>query len=148
MFEEIHVRRPIEIWLFYLHARVPVHEVGNVLTDQRTADMGVCLRPITWSILCSDNMQLLKLALDHKHKAVPCSLSPKNLFFSQAKLQHLRKYELILKSTWVKMKLVFHNAAIASKYCLVEQDLLKTGCSYKSHTSYSTSDWSGHKEWW
>lgn len=42
----------------------------------------------------------------------------------------------------VEMKLVFYKAIIASKYCLTDQDLLKIVCSSKSHTSYSTSDWS------
>lgn len=148
MFEGINVRRPTEmICLFYLHASVSFHEVDNIVTDQRTADVGICLSQITWSTLCSDNIQSLKSALDHKQSSV-LQFASKKLIFSPVKLEHLRKYELILRSTWVKMKLVFHNATTASKSCLIDQVLLKIGCSYKSHTSYSTSDLSDHEKLW
>lgn len=138
MFEGIHIRRPIVmICLFYLHTSIPFHEVDNILIDQRTAITGAFLSQITWSTLRSDNMLLLKLALDHKHEAVSCSLSLKNLIFSPVKLEHLRKYKLILRSTWVKMKLVFHNATIAPpKYCLIDRDLLKIGGTYHEHTNF------------
>ena len=97
-------------------------EVDNILTDLRTADTGVCLSPIIWSILSSNIVQHLQWSLDHKCEAVCLYLL---LIFSPVKLQHLRQYCLILQSTWVKMELelVFHNAVIASKLCWIDQRL-------------------------
>lgn len=135
MFERICVRRLIEmICLFHLHASVLcTFPWGRQYSNRSKNSWCGSLSPITWSPLCSDNIQLF----GSQTQSSILQFVSKKLIFSPVKLEHFRKYELILKSTWVKIKLelVFHNVTIVSKYCLMDQVLLKIGFSYKSHTS-------------
>lgn len=105
---------------------LPFYEVENILSDLRMADIWVCLSLVIWGILSSDVMQL-KMSFGSQRQSTILQFVSNYLLlmFRPVKLQHFIQYDLILRSTWVKMELelVFHNAVITSKYCLIDQCL-------------------------